>query len=280
MLFYLQKIIKWFVFSNLWIALCAVALTLQTYILLGVEPNNWLLLFVFCSTLSAYTLQRLLKSETLPKKSIRHLWLDQHQKTSYALLFLALSFGIFSLIMLPAKIIYMALPLGFISLLYAGNFLKKLKLPYENLRSVPMIKIFLISGSWVVTTVGLPLFLLPDFPENSIYLFLLNFGLITAVTIPFDIRDIDVDLSFQKTLPQLLGIKLSKLISAFIIVICTLMTSVVFELYLFFPISSIFTIVCIKMTHSSRNELFFTGIMDGNILLIALSGMADVLLFQ
>ena len=75
------------------------------------------------------------------------------------------------------------------------------------------LKLFLITITWSVATVLLPLKNTEISFSNEVWLiFTQRFLFLFAVTIPFDIRDVDFDNPDIKTIPQTLGIQKSKII--------------------------------------------------------------------
>ena len=87
---------------------------------------------------------------------------------------------------------------GIISVLYA--FPGK-----RNLRLIPGTKIYWIAFVWAATGI-LPWFESFDLPVWQVILqFLSLFCFITAITIPFDIRDVEMDADVLATLPQQMG---------------------------------------------------------------------------
>jgi hypothetical protein len=81
----------------------------------------------------------------------------------------------------------------------------------KNLRNVVSLKLFLIAFSWAGVTVLFPLIHEEiTFSSNVWITFFQRFLFIVAVTIPFDIRDLNFDLPEIRTLPQIIGINNSK----------------------------------------------------------------------
>jgi len=103
------------------------------------------------------------------------------------------------------KAILILIPFSLATLFYVFP-LKK-----YSLRNVAGLKLFLIAFSWAGITVLFPLV------QNYINIrtldwitFLQRFLIVIVLTIPFDIRDMDYDISELKTLPQQLGISKTK----------------------------------------------------------------------
>ena len=83
----------------------------------------------------------------------------------------------------------------------------------KNLRSIASLKLFLIAFTCAGVTVLFPLIQYKiQFSHDIWVIFLQRFLLIVAITIPFDIRDVNFDMPELKTLPQTIGIKKSKLL--------------------------------------------------------------------
>ena len=102
------------------------------------------------------------------------------------------------------QLIFLLLPAGGISLLYPIVFDHPAR-AYTSLRTLPGLKIFLISIVWVYVTYLIPEmvwygFDLTDLPEAFCRMLF-----VIALTIPFDIRDMEKDDARLRTLPQMLG---------------------------------------------------------------------------
>ncbi|MDH5415299.1 MAG: hypothetical protein OEW87_14270 [Flavobacteriaceae bacterium] len=120
---------------------------------------------------------------------------------------------------LNIKSIVFILPFGLAALFYVNPIPFKSKFPL-SLRSIAFIKIFLISFTWAGVTVFFPLinYKLP-IGFNELVLFIQRFLIIVAITIPFDIRDLSYDHENLKTLPQIIGLKRSKVFGLFFLML-------------------------------------------------------------
>ena len=81
------------------------------------------------------------------------------------------------------------------------------------LRSIPYLKIFIISIVW--TFVSTTLLVIENdvhIDQNIYYLHISRFCFVFAITIPFDIRDIAIDFKNIKTIPIRFGEKISRYI--------------------------------------------------------------------
>ena len=94
--------------------------------------------------------------------------------------------------------------------------MKNIKVSFRNF---PSIKIFSISFAWAGISLLFPLFEANMKFTFDVYLeFFQRFAILIAITLPFDIRDVNSDDVSLKTLPQVLGIKASKIIGLFLLI--------------------------------------------------------------
>ena len=99
-------------------------------------------------------------------------------------------------------------PLALLTALYAVPFLPN----KANLRTLPTLKIFIIAVVWAGVTVYLPVVYEASAFTTEFYLMLAQrFMLVLALIIPFERRDLTYDSAALGTLPQVLGIKKTKL---------------------------------------------------------------------
>lgn len=266
------------VYSNVWIALCAGCVVLQTEILLKAETTWVLPLFGFFSTVFLYNYQRAVKLRGKPSYSIpgRNTWLVKNRT---AIFYWALLGGMATLIIMMflniRDLAVLAIP-GGLSFLYVLNVFR-LKGRKAALRDLPYLKVYLIALSWTALSVWLPIsYHDMDFLSWQIMALMSveKFLFILAITIPFDIRDLKYDDRLQKTIPQLLGANGARKLSA-ALAIASLGCSIgmwflgVYDLVALLSLgtSIVFTVVILLLVAESRKELFFTGLVDGTIAL-------------
>lgn len=160
--------------------------------------------FVLFGTASAYAYMRWVKHSawgTLPQKGLRR---SGHFFLAFALLHALLALGFLALLGMPA--LWLALlPAAAVALLYPIVFPFPLR-GFSALRSLPMLKLFLISLSWAYITFFLPRFIEGALLDPWLYV---DFGarvlFVAALTVPFDLRDLAEDPPQLRTLPQILG---------------------------------------------------------------------------
>lgn len=194
----LKKGFDFYVFSNIHVALAAFCLTKTTAIYYGVESNNFSLL-VFFATVVSYNFIRFYRK--LEIKSWMHNWISSNKLLLYVLSGASLMLLIWFGLKLQKHTLFALLPMGILTLFYVVPFRGNL-----SLRIVSGLKLFLIAFCWAFVTVFLPL-LDADISINlDIWItFLQRFFFVVAITLPFDIRDLQYDSLSLKTMPQVFG---------------------------------------------------------------------------
>ncbi len=210
---YLRQSIDLLLFSNIFIAICAVAQGLVTYQLLKVEPDIYVLGLLFSSTLALYNFSIFLSKPKKPENSIsvRVRWIFSH----YRLLITISIIAVFSIIPISlflstsSKILLFTLAL--ISIAYNLP-LFAIQDKKFGLRNIPGIKLFLIASVWALSCVLIPILEMENNQKiavslnDTILLIAKRFLFIAAIAVPFDIRDLYQDKLYElKTIPVLFG---------------------------------------------------------------------------
>jgi 4-hydroxybenzoate polyprenyltransferase len=217
---YLRQSIDLLLFSNIFIALCAVAQGLVTYQLLRVKPDIYVLGLLFSSTLALYNFSVVLSKPKNPESSTsaRVRWIFSH----YRLMITISIIAVFSIIPLSLFLSTSSKILLFtLAIISIGYNLPLFSIQDKKfgLRNIPGIKLFLIASVWSLSCVLLPILELESNKviavtlNDTILLIAKRFLFIAAITVPFDIRDIYQDKFYDlKTIPVLFGEKWSLLI--------------------------------------------------------------------
>jgi 4-hydroxybenzoate polyprenyltransferase len=217
---YLRQSIDLLLFSNIFIALCAVAQGLVTYRLLNVKPDIYVLGLLFSSTLALYNFSVVLSKPKNPESSTsaRVRWIFSH----YRLMITISIIAVFSIIPLSLFLSTSSKILLFtLATISIGYNLPLFSIQEKRfgLRNIPGIKLFLIASVWSLSCVLLPILELESNQviavtlNDTILLIAKRFLFIAAITVPFDIRDIYQDKFYDlKTIPVLFGEKWSLLI--------------------------------------------------------------------
>ena len=271
----LRAAFNFIIYSNIWISLGAVSYAVLYFQYFDLPIDFWFLGFIFTATLFTYNFQRLVKLRfnMTALSGYRFTWIETNRKLVMVLTILSaatcavLSYGY------TIRHWYLLAVIGFFSFFYVWQ------LPFSkyNLRSVPTIKIYLVSITWVFTCILLPhlefgnRILDQDFLLFAVSMFLF----ILAITIPFDIRDVEKDEAEKKTIPQLMGVQKAKVLAIMLFVLAHAGLSVMAGYW--HPgltIHAIFGSLVLYYTEVNRSDNYFSGLTDG--LLISLLVLFNV----
>lgn len=266
-----KKTINHLTFSNLYISIAAGVICSGLSHLLNYDQVFEIGIFVFSSTLSVYSFQRLVKYKLEEKReSELNSWLEKTIKIQiiYILLSAILSIYLyfFTLNAFENTKWWMALSL-LLSILYA------VKINGKSLRDVPYFKMHLIAIVWCKALL-FPVLLNNDYESTNLLFILIHYFLFIALCIPFDIRDLNYDDTSLKTLPQLVGVINSKLISitAFLFfVISSIVLKPDLIGYNVYILSIIIGFIILSFASEKRKTFYYSILIDGIILLLGFS---------
>lgn len=272
----LKRFFDFILFGNIYVALGAVGLIQSTVVQLQLTDRLYAYsLLAFFATLFIYNLQRIFYAEVKNKKinSIRRKWIAENQTTVKALTLIGFAGVVLTFFSNDTKIIFSLSPLLLLSLAY---FIPKVKL-----RKSAGFKLFTLVSVWTMVTAVVPMligkasFFHPVETVQMVIHTLLRFCFMTAICIPFDIRDVAIDSAENvSTLPLQLGEnKTRKLAMAFILIY----TAFIFIEYFTAIINrSIFAALLLNMlaalllilrSSSKRSEYYFVAGIDGTMIL-------------
>jgi 4-hydroxybenzoate polyprenyltransferase len=149
----------------------------------------------------------------------------------------------------------------------------------KRLRDLNNIKIFIIALSWAYVVVSIPLeYMGINGFETHTFLFIEKAAFIFGLTIPFDIRDLEYDRFSQvETLPQKMGIEKSIYLAIGFIILALGMAVFlylidIYSLAIFFGIILVYiiTIALIWNSKSKSSDYYYSGILDGMIILYSM----------
>ena len=270
-----DRIVRFLLYSNIWIGLAAVAMVLQTeYLWYGSLEWSAYHAFVFFATLFTYAAHRLFALSKLEKDNWqeRFYHIAQAQR---AILVYAIISGLATLILFLFFQIkqqgLLVIP-GIISLAYIFPVLKGGK----RVRDIHFIKIFLIALVWAWITVVLPLSgdllvleseIIALYWERALFIF--------AITLPFDVRDLLLDADQEvKTLPALIGIKGTRLAASIALALGFLLASFNLAKMVYSPLewgaialSFLISYYLVYHAHEKQPDYYFTGYLDGTMIL-------------
>lgn len=213
----LKRILNFYINSSIHVALAVSALTWVTLIefQLGFDKN--LLVFVFFTTITGYNFVKYFGVAKFHHRSLAG-WLKAIQVFSLVS-FLAM---VYYASKLNNETLLLLTVCGLITFLYA---IPLLPMTYfrdsqKNLRQISGLKIYVIALVWTFTTVLLPLInneiiLNTDVVITSAQ----RFVFVIVLMLPFEIRDLNYDSLKLATIPQKIGIKKTKIIGVFLLVV-------------------------------------------------------------
>lgn len=133
-----------------------------------------------------------------------------------------------------------------LGLLYNSFFLE------TYIRKIPLLKVFYVGLVWALVNAWLTL------PEFNFPIFFISFFFVTALVLPFDIRDMKSDT--VRTFPKLIGVQNTKYL-AYLLVFVSAILSVLYLKITFaasFFFTSIFTFILIYFSESKRDDVYFS----------------------
>ncbi len=201
-------------------ALCAMAQAMVTFMLIGSGPVYPVLAILFLSTLFIYNFSILLSRPKYPEKASlkRVRWFFANYKLMVIITVVAAMLLLPLFFMVSVKSRLLLILLSILSLGYGMPLFSTGNQKF-GLRNIPGLKLLLIGVTWTLSVVLLPIIEAENSQPNAIsrkdILLLLakRFLFITAMAIPFDIRDLFQDRKLGlKTLPVVFGEKNAYLI--------------------------------------------------------------------
>ncbi|MEO5910697.1 MAG: hypothetical protein ABIP95_07395 [Pelobium sp.] len=281
MINYFRRPLDFLLFSNLFISLGAAAQGLVTYHLLGFTPSWYIIAFLFFSTILAYNFSILIQKprDPLNSKYRRVRWIFKNYKLNFTITIISV-IALIPLVLLfsiPSKIL--AVVLGIISIGYSMPLFVSSSGRKFGLRNIPGLKLILIALVWALSSVTLPLLELQHNHQLQISflnIFILTFKrflFVTAITIPFDIRDMFQDKTFKlKTIPTVFGEKKSYLLCQFLLITYLILLfffkSYGFNADFFALASTVFlTGWLIFKSKWEKNEYYYFFYLDGTLIL-------------
>ncbi|WP_242691596.1 UbiA family prenyltransferase [Desertivirga arenae] len=143
-----------------------------------------------------------------------------------------------------------------------------------GLRNIPGLKLFLIALIWSLSCVLVPIIEtgMPVRTSDTIVLIAKRFLFIAAITVPFDIRDLYQDKSYDlKTIPVMLGEKKAYLFCQFLLLIyislLLLFTKTVDADFIGISLTIILTGWLIFKSNIKKNEYYYFLYLDGTMIL-------------
>jgi 4-hydroxybenzoate polyprenyltransferase len=272
---------RYLVYANFWVAFGALSMYVCSTLLLGVALDVRVGMVVFFGTVAVYNFHRVFRLDKLYNgpRSIRQQWIVDHARHLWVIIALAvallgyLAFDLFSMALLLS-----GSPALLVALLYVMPVIKMKKGSFR-LRDLPFLKLFLVSFSWAYVTLVFPLVVnLGDFSFLSETSFWLHFSqrllFIFAITIPFDFRDLEIDIkNGVKTFANQMGIAQARKISLLSLALFALLCMLSFQIGYYtlvqmnaLVLSALFTGFMVGMANEQQPENFFAFFLEGTMI--------------
>jgi len=209
---FLKGLARFLVFRNVFIGLCAAAMTLETkwFFSLSLRPDP-LLVFIFFATFFEYNLHAVggRFSPSKPFQSFTRLHESGIPFTIRICILVGFVGSAASFFFLSVSEMLFFLFVGAFTLAYSLPVIKRGS-RYVRVREITYLKVFTVALGWSLVTVIVPLFseLSALSKWEVAMIFLRRFLFIYAITIPFEIRDMERERRFGNvSLPMIYGVK-------------------------------------------------------------------------
>ena len=276
-----SPIIRWLVYSHVWMALCAVAQVWWTFMYLDDRSAELqLIAFTFFATVSAYGFMRLMRAKGALADSVPLFqWVDRNRVWQWILVAISGSLSVIFIFPLIGKLVGILWWIVPICLLYVLPFGYPKR--YLGLRAIPALKVPIVGFVWAVVTVTMPSIAVGlEFTEPLAYLlFIQRFLFVMALTIAFDIRDSAIDPPGLRTVPQLFGDRGARWIAIGMIIIAAgisiglaIIDPVSDRMFMhLLPLIGMFlSAILVHHADRSKPEIYYGFIIDGLLILLPL----------
>lgn len=270
----IKRIVEFTLFSSIFIAACAVALSIETNLLLHLPLNNIsFYLFVFGATIVQYNLHYFFK-KTAVINSHRLSWSLKNKNIHIVLLAVGCILIMVSLFSFKLRHFYILSILGAIAFLYSFP-----ALPFKNRKRIKdygFLKILTLALLWTLVTVWFPVSDMSVGETLYFFIFIKRFLFMFVLCLLFDIRDIDIDRTENiRTLPVLTGKRKSYNIAGLGLSLFFIFSVIQ---YFFFPdmailiamsLSALATFFLMQLSKKIHSDVFYLAGIDGMMFLQA-----------
>ena len=208
-----KLLFDYYINSSLHVSFCVICYIISINLINQIQVNWEDIAFVFFTTFFSYNFIKFNELLTSINKPVSLLLKSFFLK---ALISLVISLYLFFKLS-SSKQIFVVI-ISIITVLYTVPLISN-----YTLRDNPILKILTVAFCWTMLIVIFPFFGVLDF-VNIVYYSLLIFCLVIAQMIPFEIRDMLKDKDLVKTIIHNYGIKYSKNIGYFVLIIALLFT--------------------------------------------------------
>ena len=269
----IRKLSEFILFGSVFISLCAVAMCIETNLLLHLKLNSISFYsFVFGATLVQYNLHYIVKKSAV-QNSLRLSWSLKSKQVHKALILAGFAMIIVSLFSFRLHHLIFLSVLGVIAFLYSFPFLPNKK----RIKDLGLLKIITLSLLWTLVTVWFPADQLNFSGFTFQLIFFRRFIFMFVLCLLFDIRDAEVDRSENiSTLAVVIGTRRSYIL-CYILLLAFVLLSLVQFLHVAdtaqlacMLISAAATAFTIEFSKKNSSDIIYLALVDGMMLLQAL----------
>lgn len=276
---FLQSLVEWLIFSAFWIASCALALCVESSLILQTPMPAWhILLFVWASTFCHYNLHYLFRNRH-EAWSRRDRWSRSHHFWFLPAIVLGGSVAFICLLRFSALEFLAVTVMAVTSVLYSLPVLPR----SFQLKQMGVLKPIILASVWTVMTVW--------FPAQQADPLLLSlvlcrrFVFMLVLCLAFDIRDQRKDeIQGIRTVPVRWGASFTYRVIDMLLIFFSIFALLV-EWQLNRPLillalwtSALLTKIAIQATKTQKSELYYLGILDGMMIVQSLLVMQSTVL--
>ena len=213
----IKQLFNFYLNSSIHVALAVYALswlTLQTF---NIDYDENVLYFNFYATITGYNFVKY-----FGVAKFHHRSLTRRLRVIQVFSLLCFIMLCYYALLLDTRILIYVGAFAVITFLYAIPFLPKHLYmdSQQNLRSISGVKIYIIALVWSGVTVLLPLVNNKVVLSADVWILLLQqFIFVIVLMLPFEIRDLRYDSLKLSTIPQRIGMKRTKLIGVFLLIL-------------------------------------------------------------
>ncbi len=275
----IRKLLDLLLFSNVFVACCAMAQGGLTYLVLALPMDYTVLVILGCATLALYNFSMILakprRPECSPYRRVR--WIFRHERSLWAWTGVALAVSLLLGLQLHGPSLLLLGVMGAMGLAYNLPFIRIGGIGrLTGLRQITGIKLFYIGLVWAMSSVL--------FPVAEAYHdgFVVNWAQVTqlmawvflfvvAITIPFDIRDIYQDRHYGlKTIPVILGERNALVLCGLLLtghIVWVWVSDYAVWIRVALAVVSLFSLLVILFPPMKRNEYYYFLLLDGMMIL-------------
>jgi len=200
---FLKHLFNFYINASIHVALSVYALTRITEYYFDLPYNQNLDAFIFFGAITGYNF---IKYAGVAK--FYHMSLTKSMRVIQIFSFVCFCLLVYFGWQIPFEILLYFSPLALLTVLYIVPFLGGFQ---KNLREVSYLKIFIVAGVWSGVTSTIPLLANgSEMDANLVLHFAQRALFILVLILPFEIRDVQLDLKDIRTLPQKIGVDQTK----------------------------------------------------------------------